>query len=178
MNRKIVLTSALLALVMLAGASYYAWQHSGQQAAPASSQAGSTALMQASLKDLAGKMQPLAQWRGKVIVVNFWATWCPPCREEIPEFIKLQEKYHEHGLIFVGIALDQQDKVQAFADETGINYPVLLGELEAIDLAKKSGNRLGGLPFTVVLDRHGNIAATEMGELKQARLESLIKPLL
>ena len=135
-------------------------------------------LFESSFKDLDGKAQAMAQWRGKVMVVNFWATWCPPCRAEMPEFVKLQGKYREKGLIFIGIALDEKDKVQAFADEVGVNYPVLLGELEAVELSRKLGNRLGGLPFTVVIDRSGRIVTTEMGELGQAKLEPLIKSLL
>lgn len=136
------------------------------------------ALFEARFNDLNGTMQPLSQWRGKILVVNFWATWCPPCREEIPEFIRLQDKYGQQGLLFIGIAIDQKDKVQAYADEMGINYPILLGELEAIDLAKRAGNRLGGLPYTVIIDRHGKIAASEIGGLTQAKLDTLIKPLL
>lgn len=132
----------------------------------------------ASFMDLDDKLQPLKQWRGKVVVLNFWAPWCPPCREEIPDFIKLQDKYGERGLVFIGMALDEKIKVQAFADEMGVNYPVLLGEMEAVDLARKIGNRLGGLPFTVVIDRGGRIVASEVGGLTMARLEKIVLPLL
>lgn len=132
----------------------------------------------ASFKDLDDKLQPLKQWRGKVVVLNFWAPWCPPCREEIPDFIKLQDKYRERGLIFVGLALDEKLKVQAFSDEMGINYPILLGEMDAVDLARKIGNRLGGLPFTVVIDRNGRIAASEVGGLSMAQMEKILAPLL
>ena len=132
----------------------------------------------ASFRDLDDKLQPLKQWRGKVVVLNFWAPWCPPCREEMPDFIKLQDKYHERGLVFIGVALDEKIKVQAFADEIGVNYPILLGEMEAVDLARKIGNRLGGLPFTVVIDRNGNIVASEVGGLTMARMEKIVLPLL
>ena len=132
----------------------------------------------ASFRDLDDKLQPLKQWRGKVVVLNFWAPWCPPCREEMPDFIKLQDKYHERGLVFIGVALDEKIKVQAFADEIGVNYPILLGEMEAVDLARKIGNRLGGLPFTVVIDRNGNIVASEVGGLTLARMEKIVLPLL
>lgn len=132
----------------------------------------------ASFADLDGKQQPLKQWRGKVMVLNFWAPWCPPCREEIPDFIKLQEKYRERGLVFVGVALDEKLKVQTFADEMGINYPILLGEMDAVDLSGKIGNRLGGLPFTVVIDRDGRIVASEVGGLTLEQLEKSVLPLL
>lgn len=132
----------------------------------------------ASFRDLDDKLQPLQQWRGKVVVLNFWAPWCPPCREEMPGFISLQDKYRERGLVFVGVALDEKIKVQAFADEIGVNYPILLGEMDAVDLAKKIGNRLGGLPFTVVIDRNGGIVASAVGGLTLARLEKIVLPLL
>lgn len=178
MNKKsIVALFVGVAAVAAAGGYVFSQRETGaaiQSGHPVSAEA----LFQASLNDLDGKPQPLAQWRGKVMVVNFWATWCPPCRAEMPEFVKLQGKYQENGLIFVGIALDEKDKVQAFADEIGVNYPVLLGALEAVGLSRKLGNRLGGLPFTVIVDRSGRIVTTEMGELSQARLEPLIKSLL
>src|SRR5262245_22722504 len=81
------------------------------------------ALAGLALPDASGKEQRLDQWRGKVLVVNFWATWCAPCREEMPEFIKAQSEFGASGLQFVGIAVDQPDKVQQFANEIGLNYP-------------------------------------------------------
>lgn len=175
----------LIAVAALAGG-YYVYQHNYHNAPSAPMQpasgspdaASSAALFKAGFNDLAAIRQPLAQWRGKVLVVNFWATWCPPCRTEIPEFIKLQTQYGTQGLQFVGIAIDETAKVQAFADEVGINYPVLVGDLEAVALSQATGNRLGGLPYTVVVDRSGKIVATELGGLTGAKLEALIKPLL
>lgn len=130
------------------------------------------------LPDLAGNIQSLNQWRGKVVVLNFWAPWCPPCRKEIPDFIRLQERHGKAGLQFVGIALDDPDKVASFVDETGINYPILLGAEDAAALSTAAGNRLGGLPFTAVFDRRGNAVATLTGGVTEARLEALVKPLL
>lgn len=178
MNKRAVMALFVgVAAVVVAGG--YVFSHRAPVAAiQPSSVESAEMLFQTSLKDMDGKSQSLAQWRGKVIVVNFWAAWCPPCRAEMPEFVKLQEKYREKGLIFVGIALDEKDKVQAFADEVGVNYPVLLGELEAVELSRKLGNRLGGLPFTVIVGRSGQIVSTEVGEQSQARLEPLIQSLL
>lgn len=136
------------------------------------------AIAQASFYDLHEKVQPLAQWQRKIMVVNFWATWCPPCIAEIPEFIKFQNKYAKQGVQFVGIAIDQKSKVETFAKETGMNYPVLLGDLAGIDLARRIGNAQGGLPYTVILDRSGNIVTTQLGTLSPEKLEEIIKPLL
>jgi thiol-disulfide isomerase/thioredoxin len=135
-------------------------------------------LMAASLPDMEGKSQALAQWRGKVMVVNFWATWCLPCLEEIPKFVRMQEKLGNQGLQFVGIAVDNQVKVREFAVKYHMNYPVLIGEMEAIELARAAGNEFGGLPFTVVMDRQGRLIGTELGGLNEEKLSALIKPAL
>jgi thiol-disulfide isomerase/thioredoxin len=148
-----------------------------QAAEPPPANAAGT-LMQAALPDLSGQTQRIDQWKGKVLIVNFWATWCPPCREEIPAFIRTQEKLGSKGLQIVGIAVDQLDKVKPYAADMRINYPVLVGDLEAIDLARQVGNRLGGLPYTIILDRNGKLVKTELGGLNQEKLERIILPLL
>lgn len=137
-----------------------------------------SAIATARFYDLEEKIQALEQWKGKVLVVNFWATWCPPCIAEIPEFIKIQKQYAKQGVQFIGIAIDQKSKVQAFAKETKMNYPVLLGDLAGIDLARRIGNTNGGLPYSVIVDRNGNVAATQLGTLSREKLEEIIKPLL
>jgi thiol-disulfide isomerase/thioredoxin len=136
------------------------------------------AIAQASFYDLNEKVQPLAQWKDKVIVLNFWATWCPPCRAEIPEFIRFQKQYGAQGVQFIGVAIDQKNKVQDFAKEVGMNYPVLLGDLAGIDLAKRIGNNEGGLPFSVIVDRTGKVVLTQLGTISYEKLETVIKPLL
>jgi thiol-disulfide isomerase/thioredoxin len=136
------------------------------------------AVATASFYDLEEKVQPLAQWKGKVMVVNFWATWCPPCRAEIPEFIRFQKQYEKQGVQFVGIAIDQKSKVQSFAKDIGMNYPVLLGDLAGIDLARRIGNTEGGLPYSVIVDRNGKIVTTQLGTISFEKLETKIKPYL
>jgi thiol-disulfide isomerase/thioredoxin len=139
---------------------------------------GAEALFAASLPDLEGKNQSISQWRGNVMVVNFWASWCEPCRTEIPEFIELQEKFSDKGLIFIGIAVDQRERAAAFSKEIGINYPVLVGDMNAMTLAEAAGNLQGALPFTVIIDRNRKITGTKLGRLSQSKLESMFKPLL
>ena len=172
----LIVSVALLAL----GAGLFAgWRAQAPDSlSPEQAKSAAEVLYVTSLPDLKGNNQPFAQWRGKVLIVNFWATWCPPCREEIPQFIKVQEIYRSRGLVFVGVAVDKKDAVLAYADEIGINYPVLLGDLEAIELTRKAGNRAGALPFTLIIDRTGKIIATELGGLTQAKLEPIIGPLL
>jgi len=130
------------------------------------------------LKDLDGKLRNADEWNGQVMVVNFWATWCPPCRKEMPAFIELQEKYASAGLQFVGIALDDADKVDDFINTMGVEYPILIGENEAALVSEAYGNRLGVLPYTVVVDRGGAIIKTYRGEVSKESIEKLINRLL
>ncbi|MEJ5212081.1 MAG: TlpA disulfide reductase family protein [Burkholderiales bacterium] len=135
------------------------------------------ALYAITFPDLQGQPQALARWRGQVVVLNFWATWCPPCRAEMPEFIRVQTRYGARGFSFVGIALDEPAAVEAFARELGINYPLLLGGAEGAALARTLGSR-GALPFSVILNREGRIVATRLGTLNEAELDQLLPSLL
>ena len=166
---------ALAAVIAVtAGAAGYAvnaWWRANAEAE------ASVALMAAQLTDLSGQPRTIGAWRGKVVVVNFWATWCAPCRDEIPVFIKLQERHGARGVQFIGIAIDQSEKVHAFAREFGINYPILLGGMEVMELSRRAGNRFGALPFTVMLDRSGRLVGAHLGIVKEAKLEALLEPL-
>lgn len=130
------------------------------------------------LPDIDGNMRSVSEWDGQVLVVNFWATWCPPCRREMPEFVDMQEKYGAKGLQFVGIALDEADKVRDFLDTQGVEYPNLLGNEKAVEVTKAYGNRFGSLPYTAIIDRSGHIVFTKRGELERDLVESVILPLL
>jgi len=155
---------------------YLATREQAMPSIPAASAA--PALMAARLPDLNAQPQALEQWRGKVIVVNFWATWCAPCRDEIPELVKFQGEYGPKGVQIVGIAIDQADKVRPYAAKMKMNYPILIGDAEGVELAQRAGNPLGGLPFTVVMDRHGNAVQSHLGSLTADKLQEIIKPLL
>ncbi|HEY3531644.1 MAG TPA: TlpA disulfide reductase family protein [Casimicrobiaceae bacterium] len=113
-----------------------------------------------------------------MLVVNFWATWCAPCREEMPEFVRIQSRDAGKGVQFVGIAVDDAAKVRDFAHEIGLNYPALIGGFGAIELSRTLGNQLSALPFTVVLGRDGRVALTHLGPLKPAELDGLLGRLL
>jgi len=131
-----------------------------------------------SLKDLTDKTRDSKEWQGKVLMVNFWASWCPPCVREIPAFIKLQETYAKQGLVIIGIALDNKQNIVDFTDPMDINYPILMAEKEGVALARAYGNRLGVLPYTVIIDRTGKIIYTHRSELTFTVAEKVIKPLL
>jgi len=167
-----------VALAALAGGIYVASQRAGVPPPSPASPAAVSSVMNLSLPDPAGKEQRFDQWKGKVLVVNFWATWCAPCREEMPEFMRAQKQFGDKGLQFVGIAVDQADKVQQYVAEIGLNYPAVIGGFGAMELSKTLGNELMALPFTVVLDRQGSVAHTQLGVLKPEKLDALIKSLL
>ena len=131
-----------------------------------------------SLPDINGTLHNFHEWDGKVVILNFWATWCPPCNKETPMFVELQEKYGATGLQFVGVAIDSADKVQDFMDTYGINYPMLIGDDNAINIAKDYGDRYGALPYTVVIDRHQQIQLVQRGEMKREKVEKAIAKLL
>ena len=135
-------------------------------------------LLALSLPDIQGTPQSLSQWRGKVLVVNFWATWCEPCREEMPQFVQAQRELGPRGLQFIGIAVDQPDKVIQFARELDLNYPALIGGYDAFELSRPLGNRLAALPFTVIIDREGRVVHTQLGPLKKGQLRSIVGNLL
>ncbi len=130
------------------------------------------------LPDLDGKLHNIGEWDGKVVAVNFWATWCPPCRKEIPAFIELQDTYRLQGLQIIGIAIDEKEAVADYADTMGINYPILVGEQKAVDAAKDYGDRFGALPYTAIVDRQGNIVYIHRGEISRELAETKIKSVL
>jgi len=131
-----------------------------------------------SLPDLAGKPHSLADWRGKLVVLNFWATWCPPCRGEIPGFVRLQQRYGHAGLQIVGVSVDDPAAVAQFWQTMKINYPLLLADDSVYDLMATYGNREAGLPYSVVIRPDGGTAATRLGAYGEKELESLLVPLL
>lgn len=131
-----------------------------------------------SLQDLDGNNHKFSEWDGKIRVLNFWATWCPPCRKETPMFVEMQEQLGDKGLQFIGVAIDEKQKVQDFMDTFGVNYPMLIGTDDAIEVAKQYGNRFGALPWTVIINREGTIVHTQGGEMTRQKAESIIHPLL
>lgn len=173
-----MLTSVLAVLFLGTGLLFYQWRAGAFGDRPPDPVATGKMVLAASLMGLDDKPQALEQWRGKVLIVNFWATWCAPCREEIPGFIKFQDRFGPRGVQFVGIAIDQKERVGPYARDIGINYPVLVGGSESMDFARQVGNRRSVLPFTLVLDRNGKVATSEIGVLRPAKLEALLKPLL
>ncbi len=130
------------------------------------------------LPDLEGRSHDIGEWDGKVVLLNFWATWCPPCQKEIPDFMQVREELASRGFEVVGVAIDQHDMVQDFVDGHGIPYPILQGEADAADVSRRYGNSLGGLPYSVLIDRHGKIRYARARPLTGSELRQMVEPLL
>ena len=128
--------------------------------------------------DLQGKPRSLSEWRGKLVVANFWATWCAPCLEEIPLLMAARRQRAGKGIEIVGIAIDQEVKVGQFAAKMQIDYPILIAGPDGLDLIRALGNRSGGLPFTVFLDPAGRIAQNKLGVLRQPELDAILAALM
>jgi thiol-disulfide isomerase/thioredoxin len=176
-STRILLTVAVAAAALGAGAYVQRTRYSVD--APAAGAAGAPpALARLTLPDLAGKPVTIAAWPDKVLVINFWATWCTPCRREIPGLINIQAKNAANGVQVVGIAIDQVDKVRGYAKEIGINYPILIAGMEGASLTRELGNKTGALPFTVVLNRDRTLVKSHLGLITEEEIQELLGPLL
>lgn len=141
---------------------------------PAATEADLATIHAVVLPDLEGRPQALRQWSGKVLVVNYWATWCGPCREEMPLLSRLHERYSSRGVQFVGIAAEDAASVREFARTMSLSYPLLVGGDAAADPTRPFGNVPLALPFTLVLDRDGTLRATMRGRVREEALAELL----
>lgn len=131
-----------------------------------------------SLPDTSGKMRNINEWQGKTIVLNFWATWCPPCREEIPLLVDAHEKFRKDGVVVIGVAIDRKEDITNFVDSFFINYPVLINDQENTRLMAQYGNRIAALPYSVIIDRNGTIVARRAGAFHKTELSDLLVKIL
>jgi thiol-disulfide isomerase/thioredoxin len=125
------------------------------------------------LGDLSGTPRSIRSWPGKSMIVNFWATWCAPCRREIPLLRKLQKQHGPEGFQIVGVAVDIREDVVKYAQEIGIDYPVLIGEQDGLDAVNKFGQGSIGFPFTVFTDNQGRIVLFHLGEIHKEQADVL-----
>jgi len=134
-------------------------------------------LLSRTLPDAAGRPVELAAWQGKPLVINFWATWCAPCVEEIPEFSQVQTEFAAHGVQFLGIGIDNAENIAQFSEKIPTSYPLLVAGAAGIELARAFGKASGALPYTVLLAPDGTIRASRLGRLEEADLRAWLAPL-
>ena len=167
-----LLVGVAAAMIALAAGVYIATK--ARQTQPALADGIVAQLFATRLDDSNAQSQAIAQWQGKTLVINFWASWCPPCREEMPEFSRLQSKYAEKGVQFVGIALDTADNVSRFSQQQAVNYPLLIGGALGTELSRQLGNDRLALPYTVVLGPAGDVRLARLGRVSERELDALL----
>jgi thiol-disulfide isomerase/thioredoxin len=141
------------------------------------SRSGAADLLAAGYPDLDGRVRRLRDWRGQVLFCNFWATWCAPCREEVPLLVAARQQWQDKGLEVVGIGIDSADKIREFSKSYQVNYPMLVADGSALQLLRDLGNRQGGLPYSVILDRHGAVVRRHLGAMNAAELRRVLESL-
>lgn len=183
MNTRRILAGALVAIVAAGGgvlASH--WLNGGKtevapNAQPVSGESAVAQLWSAPVTTVDGKPQTLSSLKGHPIVVNFWASWCGPCVEEMPALSQLQRDYAGKCIQFVGLGVDSDKNVQAFLQKVKVAYPVYVTGFGGADLARAFGNSAGGLPFTVVIDANGEIRSTKLGQIDPQALKKTLDAL-
>jgi thiol-disulfide isomerase/thioredoxin len=169
---------AAIALVsMLVGALMYNLLQSDSPTTRPVSAAVPIELHSIPLFDLSGRESTIGDWEGNILIVNFWAPWCAPCRREVPSLIKIHQEYAQQGVRVLGIALDSEPQVRRFAADYQINYPLFLGGNRTAMYNAVFGNPSGSLPFTALLDRNQRIVFKHNGELSSAQLREQLEAL-
>jgi thiol-disulfide isomerase/thioredoxin len=131
-----------------------------------------------SLADLDGNVRAFSEWDGRIVIVNFWATWCAPCRREIPVLVDIQAQHPEDRLAVLGVAVDEVDAVREYVRQIGMTYPTLVGQLDAIQVASRYGNHIGALPYTVIVGPDRRIEWVHAGEVTAPMLAEALAPVL
>ena len=168
---------AIIATILLASIAF-GFQHFFNNKHSQSAAASTQPLFAATFPDENGKPQNLKQYTGKIVVLNFWATWCEPCREEMPELSALHEMYKDKNVVVLGIAVDEAAAIKDFVKETKVSYPLLVADMQGMEIASHLGNDKSVLPYTVIIKADGSVAKTYFGRVTKPLLEQTLSKLI
>lgn len=174
MNRY-VLIGVVAVVAALAGAGIAWWLQPAPEPARESASSGIPEFApEFTLADLDGNPRDFSEWQGRTVVLNFWATWCAPCRREIPVLVELQAAHDPEELTVLGIAIDETDAVREYVGQIGMTYETLVGQLDAIEIAQTLGNHIGAMPYTVIVGPDGRVEWVHAGEVDAEMLATAL----
>jgi len=173
MNKNVAIAIALI-IVFIAGVAGYFITATREIPASAPVASPSTTMVDFSLNDIDGNTRNLSDWQGRARLVNFWATWCAPCRREIPLLKQTQSDHAADNIQIIGIAVDFLDEVRTYAEEAQFNYPILVGQEDAMAAAEASGIDFIGLPFTMIISPTGELLKSHIGEITESHIDAIL----
>ncbi len=163
-----IVAGVIAVLALAAGAAMALWFDARNDQA----QIKTDAFFAQRFSDADDRLQSISQWQGALLVVNFWATWCAPCVEEMPDLQQVQSEYASRGVVVVGVAIDSAGAVKRFRDELKLDIPLLVAGAAGTELVRQLGNASGALPYTVLVGRNGNVLQSKLGRLRAGELRS------
>ena len=175
---RVMLIFATALFALMAGALFYAARIPVEVQAPPPPQPAQLEAVTRptfTLPDMDGVTRELSEWDGQHRMLNFWATWCAPCRREIPLLKEFQAQHEENGFQVLGIAVDYPEQVASYAEEAQFNYPILIGQQDAMAVAESSGIEFIGMPFTMFVAKDGEYVGAYVGELHQSHLDDVVR---
>ena len=165
-------------IVLLVAGISYQYLFTGKTSNTAANNASTQPFFAATFPDENSKPQALQQYAGKIVVLNFWATWCEPCREEMPELSELQNTYKDKNVVVLGVAADEIAAIKEFTNQTKVSYPLFAADMQGMDIASQLGNDKSVLPYTVIIAADGSVAKSYFGRVTKALLSETLNKLI
>lgn len=172
------LKTPLIYLILIAGLGFAIFHLFLNTQVEDGAQQSTAPLFAASFPNEKGETKQLSAYQGKIVVLNFWATWCEPCREEMPELSELHEAYAAKNVVVLGLAIDEVSAISEFTNSTKVSYPLFAADMAGMEIATNLGNNKGVLPYTVVIKADGTVHQTFFGRISKAMLEKSLNPIL